>query len=48
LWKISTPHCPGQAIQKKRIKKDILELNNTMDEIDLTDINRVFHPMRTD
>jgi hypothetical protein len=28
----------------QKINKDILELNNTMDEMDLTDIYRVFHP----
>jgi hypothetical protein len=28
----------------QKINKDILELNNTMEEMDLTDIYRVFHP----
>ena len=29
---------------KQNIKKDIVSLNNTLDEIDLTDIYRAFHP----
>ena len=29
---------------KQNINKDILSLNNTLDEMDLTDIYRVFHP----
>jgi hypothetical protein len=38
-WRISRP---------KKIKKDILELTNTMYEMNLTDICRVFHPMTAD
>jgi hypothetical protein len=29
----------------KKINKDILELNNIVDEMDLINIYRVFHPM---
>ena len=29
---------------KQNITKDIVSLNNTLDEIDLTDIYRAFHP----
>ena len=29
---------------KQNIKKDIVSLNNTLDEMDLTDIYRPFHP----
>ena len=29
---------------KQNIKKDIVSLNNTLDEMDLTDIYRAFHP----
>ena len=29
---------------KQNINKDIVALNNTLDEIDLTDIHRAFHP----
>jgi hypothetical protein len=36
-----------QNIQTE-IKNDILELNKTTDEMDLTYIYRVFHPMGTD
>ena len=30
---------------KQNIKKDIVSLNNTLDEMDLTDIYRAFHPI---
>ena len=29
---------------KQNINKDIVALNNTLDEMDLTDIYRAFHP----
>ena len=29
---------------KQNINKDIVSLNNTLDEMDLTDIYRAFHP----
>ena len=29
---------------KQNIRKDIVSLNNTLDEMDLTDIYRAFHP----
>ena len=29
---------------KQNIEKDIVSLNNTLDEMDLTDIYRAFHP----
>ena len=29
---------------KQKIKKDIVSLNNTLEEMDLTDIYRAFHP----
>ena len=29
---------------KQNINKDIVSLNNTLDEVDLTDIYRAFHP----
>ena len=31
---------------KQNIKKDIVSLNNTLDEMDLTDIYRAFHPKK--
>jgi exonuclease III len=30
--------------QKKKINKEILELNDTINQMDLTDIYRIFHP----
>ena len=32
---------------KENIKKDIVSLNNTLEEMDLTDIYRAFHPKET-
>ena len=32
---------------KQNINKDIVSLNNTLDEKDLTDIYRAFHPKKT-
>jgi exonuclease III len=29
---------------KQKIKKEILEINPTMDQIDLADVYRIFHP----
>ena len=29
---------------KQNINKDIVSLNNTLEEMDITDINRAFHP----
>jgi exonuclease III len=34
-------------LDKKKINKDILKLNDTIDLLDLTDIYRVFHPAIT-
>jgi hypothetical protein len=33
---------------RQKISKDILELNNTFDKMDLADIYRVFHPLAAD
>ena len=34
----------GQTIQKEKTKKKTQALNDTIDQIDLTDIHRTFHP----
>ena len=33
---------------KQRINKDIVPLNDTLDQVDLLDIYRIFHPQKTE
>ena len=40
----NTPLSKMDRSSKRNIKKDILSLNNTLDEMDLTGIQRAFHP----
>ena len=40
----NTPLSKIDRSSKQNIKKDIVSLNNTLDEMDLTDIYRDFHP----
>ena len=40
----NTPLSKMDRSSKQNIKKDIVSLNNTLDEMDLTDIYRAFHP----
>ena len=41
----NTPLSKMDKSSKQNIKKDIVSLNNALDEMDLTDIYRAFHPM---
>ena len=40
----NTPLSKMERSSKQNIKKDIVSLNNTLEEMDLTDIYRAFHP----
>ena len=40
----NTPLSKMDTSSKQNINKDIVSLNNTLDEMDLTDIYRAFHP----
>ena len=40
----NTPLSKMDRSSKQNIKKDIVSLNNTLEEMDLTDIYRAFHP----
>ena len=40
----NTPLSKMDSSSKQNINKDILALNNALDEMDLTDIYRAFHP----
>ena len=40
----NTPLSKMDRSSKQNIKKDIVSLNNTLDEMDFTDIYRAFHP----
>ena len=44
LGDFNTPLSKIDRSSKQNINKDIVSLNNTLDEIDLTDIYRAFHP----
>jgi exonuclease III len=43
----NTPPSPTDRSFKQKIKKEILELNHTIDQMDLVDVYRIFHPMST-
>ena len=43
----NTPLSRMDRSSKQNISKDIVALNNALDEIDLTDIYRPFHPKET-
>ena len=40
----NTPLSKMDRSSRQKIKKDIVSLNNTLEEMDLTDIYRAFHP----
>jgi exonuclease III len=41
---LNTPLSPIDRSSKQKINKEILELNHTIDQIDLDDVYRIFHP----
>jgi exonuclease III len=41
---LNTPLLPIDRSSKQKINKEILELNHTMDQMDLADVYRTFHP----
>jgi hypothetical protein len=41
---LNTPLSPIDRSSKQKINKEILELNYTIDQMDLADIYRKFHP----
>jgi hypothetical protein len=43
----NTPLSPIDRSFKQKINKEILELNHTIDQMDLTDVYRTFHPTST-
>jgi hypothetical protein len=42
---INTPLSPIDRPSKQNINKEILELNGAIDQMDLTDVYRIFHPI---
>ena len=44
LGDFNTPLSNMDRSPKQNINKDIVSLNNTLEEMDLTDIYRAFHP----
>ena len=47
VWDFNTPLSKIDSSSKQNIKKDIVSLKHTLDEMDLTDIYRAFHPKET-
>jgi exonuclease III len=41
---LNTPLSPIDRSSKQKINKEILELNHTIDQMDLADFYRIFHP----
>jgi exonuclease III len=41
---LNTPLSPIDRSSKQKINKEILELNHTVDQTDLADVYRIFHP----
>jgi hypothetical protein len=44
LGDITAPLSPTDRSSKQKVNKEILELNHTIDEVDLSDVYRIFHP----
>jgi exonuclease III len=42
---LNTPPSPIDRLSKQKIKKEILELNHTINQMDLADVYRIFHRM---
>jgi hypothetical protein len=40
----NTPPSPIDRSSKQKINKEILEINHTIDQMDLADIYTIFHP----
>jgi hypothetical protein len=40
----NTPLSPIHKLSKQKINKELLDLNDTIDEMDLNDVYRIFHP----
>jgi exonuclease III len=43
----NTPPTPIDRSSKQKINKEILELNDTINQMELNDIYRIFHPTST-
>jgi exonuclease III len=43
----NTPLSPPDRSSKQKINKEILELHHTIDQTDLADVYRIFHPTST-
>jgi hypothetical protein len=44
---LNAPQSPTDRSSKQKINKVILELNHTIDQMDLADVYRIFHPQYT-
>jgi exonuclease III len=44
LGDLNTPLSPIDRSSKQKLNKEILDLNHTIDQMDLADVYRIFHP----
>jgi hypothetical protein len=44
-WRFNTPLSPIDRSSRQKINKEILELNDTIDQMDLTEVYKIFHPI---
>jgi hypothetical protein len=44
VWDFNTSLSPIDRSSKQKINKEILDLNHTIDQMDLGDVYRIFHP----
>jgi exonuclease III len=44
VGEFNTPLSPTDRSSNKKINKEIAELNHTIDQMDLADVYRIFHP----
>jgi exonuclease III len=47
LGDFNTPPSPKDRSSKQKVNKEILDLNHTIDQMDLADVYRIFHPAST-
>ena len=48
LGDFNTPLSPLDRSSKQKLNKEIIDLNNTINNLDLTDIYRIYHPTKSE
>jgi hypothetical protein len=44
VWDFNTSLSPVDRSSKQKINKEFLELNHTIDQMELADVYKIFHP----